>query len=533
GCASGEYCDAVTGTCKPKPPDEDVPDAGTVRTCINGARRCAPLPRRAIQECQNAEWVDVEVCPETGTCAAAATGYYCSICQPGAQRCKGDHEMELCTEKGDAWQVSPCSTDASTGTQNKCVANKCQVCTPGAVRCSADGTSVETCQTDGADWVPQYCFPTGKCDPATKACVPPFCQPGTKQCKDGTTVSICTPDGSKFEDKDCRTIDAYATQNAVCANNDCFDPCGQAARQSSYQGCAYWATTTSNLDMDKAFKGNAADGTQPTATSEYGLAVSNPNSTPVNVRITRFRNGAVETSPSNPAANGQGFIVIQPGQLQLIRLPWQSIISTGRQRQAFHITSDLPITAYQFNPVVAYVGSGNNRVYSYTNDASLLLPAHILGTSYVVLAQEHQTIARSGTVACSSDADCPGPGNKCEGFLFTTCRNPPVYPVPAFFSVVATDDATQVTVRFSSPTVATPANGTGGVAAQAKNSTRTYTLNRYEVLQFWSDADGTALECGTSGAPGWGNSCRYGADPTGSIVTSNKPVAVFGGADCT
>lgn len=530
-CPAGEVCDVVTGRCGPKK-EEEIPDAG-FRPCINGARRCAPSPLKAIQECQNNEWIEVETCPPEGSCSASATGYYCAICASGTQRCKGDDEVEVCSEKGDEWIASICPTDPATGEPAACVNDRCRVCTPGTVRCSEDGSSLETCQEDGLGWITQFCFPTGQCDPAARACVPPFCQPGSRQCKDGNTVSICAADGSKYEDRDCRTIDTHSTQAAICRDNDCFDPCGDAARNSSYQGCDYWATTTSNMDIDAPFKGNAADGTQPTSTSQFALAISNPNSTSVNVRVTRMRNGVEETSPSNPAANAQGYISIAPGQLQLIRLPWQAVKGTGKQRQAFHITSNLPVTAYQFNPVVAYTGSGLTRTYSYTNDASLLLPSHILGTSYVVLAQEHITIASATSPACSSDEDCPGPGNRCEGFLFTTCRNPPVLPAPAFFSVVGTEDNTQVTIRFSGATLATQSGGVGNIPAQTRNTTRTYTLNKYEVLQFLSEVEGQPAAC-TKADASWANDvCRYDSDLTGSIVSSDKPVAVFGGADCT
>ncbi|MGC4115035.1 MAG: IgGFc-binding protein [Myxococcales bacterium] len=117
----------------------------------------------------------------------------------------------------------------------------------------------------------------------------------------------------------------------------------------------------------------------------------------------------------------------------------------------------------------------------------------------------------------------------------------PTYDVPAFFSVVAPQDNTRVTIKFSAATLAS-ANGTF-VGAQVKNSTATYLLNRHDVLQFWSGPDGaTPAECYTfpSGSS-WSKVCRYNSDPTGTLVTAvdandpnqERPVAVFSGADCS
>lgn len=526
-CAAGEYCEAVTGTCQTKPV-EVPPDAG-VRACTTGATRCAPAPKKAIQKCDQGVWSDIETCTADGVCAASAGGYFCSLCAPGATRCKGADHVEVCSEKGDRWDASPCPVDPQTKVPANCVASRCQLCVPGKVRCSADGTSTETCQMDGAGFSTQYCSPTGKCDPATSACVPPFCQPGSRQCKDAFTLKECALDGSKLVEKDCRTLDAHSTPAAVCQMNDCQDPCGKAARDFSYEGCDYWATVTSNSELDGAFRGRASDGSQPSNTSEFAIVVSNPNTQTANVKVTRKVGGVERLSPSNPAANGQGQIPVPSGGLVTIRLPWQSVAGTGRAPYAFHLVSDQPINAYQFNPVTSALGGTN----SFTNDASLLVPSHILGTSYVVLGQEHITIQAAGITACLTDDDCPGPGNRCQGFLITACAKPPVLPVPGFFSIVGTKDNTQVTLRFSASTVRTSPSGMGNIAAYTKGATGTFTVNRYDVLQFWTGTDGPPAQCGPSDDPRFADVCRYNSDPTGTIVTSTEPIAVFAGADCT
>ncbi|MGC4114659.1 MAG: hypothetical protein QM765_08620 [Myxococcales bacterium] len=278
--------------------------------------------------------------------------------------------------------------------------------------------------------------------------------------------------------------------------------------------------------------------------------VSNPNAQPVDIKVTRKKNGSEEVSPSSPAATN-GVITVAANSLTTIKLPWQSIPGTGVSAFAYHLTSTLPISAYQFNPVGAYTGSSQQTdIYgqcsncSYTNDGSLLIPAHIFGTSYVVLGQEHITIAgdSSSPYACTTNDDCPGVGNSCTSSLFgKQCKLPPTFDVPALFAVVAPEDNTKVTIKFSAATVASK-NGTA-IAAQAKNSTAHYVLNKYDVLQFWSGVDDISkpAECFNYPAgTGWSKACRYNSDPTGTVVLAadattgeDKPIAVFSGSDCS
>ncbi len=584
GCqGDNEYCDSITGQCRPK--TEKPPDAGEPQVCTTGARRCAPAPASvpdggkftgAVQECREGQWVNVETCPAEGYCTASATGYYCAVCTNGATRCKDTTVVEVCNEKGDQWVASECRNDPMTGKPSRCEDGECQACVPGTVRCSndpqPDGTtlhkSLETCAADGSGWTSAYCPITGQCvigaapeaDAGVGAgvakCVPPVCMPGERRCKDDITLEICTPDGLGWDERNCTNFDQYATAKGVCRTTgtagECFEPCATAARESSYLGCEYWAAVTSNVELDASyFKGNAVDGTQPDNVSNFAVVISNPNAEAVEVRVTRKKGGAEQVSPSDPAAVN-GVITIPANTVKTIKLPWQSIPGTGVAAFGYHITSTLPVSAYQFNPVEAMIGP--NKIpgtytdcvnCSFTNDGSLLIPAHIFGSSYVVLGQEHITIAGSslGSYACDTNEDCPGPGNSCtSSFLGKQCKNPPVWDLPALFAVVAPEDDTRVTIKFSAATLASK-NGTA-IAAQQKNSTAHYVLDKYDVLQFWSGPDNLSnpAEC-YNYPPGdsYSKVCRYNSDPTGTIVMASdasdaskeKPVAVFSGADCT
>ena len=126
-------------------------------------------------------------------------------------------------------------------------------------------------------------------------------------------------------------------------------------------------------------------------------------------------------------------------------------------------------------PVTAHQFNPIGNVLVYSNDASLLLPVSTLGTTYRVLTWP-QTAASS---------------------------------LPGYFAVAAVEDGdTEVTV-----TVTAATRAGGDIPALAAGGTYTRTLQRHDVL---------ALQ--TSGQNG---------DLSGSLVTSTKKVAVFGGTECS
>jgi hypothetical protein len=132
------------------------------------------------------------------------------------------------------------------------------------------------------------------------------------------------------------------------------------------------------------------------------------------------------------------------------------------------LVTDRPVSVAQYNPL-EYVSNS----YSYTNDASLLLPATAWTGNYLVASYPHRGDTTSGS--------------------------------PGFYAVTASQDGTVVTLGPSSSGGAVSAGG--GVAADGTGS---ITLNRGDVLQVLT----------TSG------------DLTGTRVTATNPVQVIGGHDC-
>lgn len=229
--------------------------------------------------------------------------------------------------------------------------------------------------------------------------------------------------------------------------------CEQAAATASSQGCEFWAA-----DLPNAWQVSLG----PSAEEQpFGIVVTNTASEVVTVEVFVGQQLA-------PLETAQ----IAPGALRVFKFGNSlGITSIGNtEGLAYRIESDLPVTAYQYNPL-----DNSNPVYS--NDASLLFPTHVLDNDYT---------------AITGDA------------LWMVNANG-----GAFVTAVATEDDT--TVTFYPPTGATMYPG-NNVAVLARGET--YTMMSNEVTAVWqTDA-------------GIGNL-------SGLRVASDKPVAVFSGNVCS
>ncbi|MEE2786015.1 MAG: IgGFc-binding protein [Myxococcota bacterium] len=102
--------------------------------------------------------------------------------------------------------------------------------------------------------------------------------------------------------------------------------------------------------------------------SNFTVVVSNPSTAyPTSVTLTH-PGGQSQVQMVEPG----GVARFEPAKQQW---PEASIDGSGKVRAAYRLQSTLPIIAYQFNPL------DNEGVFS--NDGSLLLPSHALGSDYV------------------------------------------------------------------------------------------------------------------------------------------------------
>ena len=357
---------------------------------------------------------------------------------------------------------------------------------------SADGGGLPPSPEAGADAqadsggdAPALCFPVGiRCEGntvynctdgvlTTTACTTPdtcadgygcvVCAPGTGTCS-GNVGSACNDTGTGYVAHGC---DAELGETCDPTPGTCTGDCEFLGE--SYVGCEYYAVTMLNHLIDQEL-------------FYFAVSISNTGAQTANVTIT----GGALTTPTLAS--------IPAGQLQVITLPWVPMLSCGSTSTtaccgagngcdpaapgteivsggAYHIKSTEPVTAYEFN---AYQYEISNQ-YSFTNDASLLIPVNSMTGNYRV-------------------ASSPAWG----GF-------------PGTIAVIGTVSGTSVTVTAPAGTL----QSSGAIGS----SGGTVTLNVGDVLQLESIASSS--------------STTYGAALSGTLITATEPVEVFGGHSCT
>ncbi len=312
------------------------------------------------------------------------------------------------------------------------------------------------------------------------------CSPDNNTCHGGHVVT-CNPEGTFGEVVKLCDL----SQGETCLNGACLSSCDVAASTRSYIGCDYWPVTLLNSQLNPYF--------------DFAVAVANP-----------LVVGDVVQSAAAQITVTQGNNVIKkatvtPGSVETILLPWVADLSQNDTSAlvpdgAYHLVSSIPVTVYQFNPLQFEKPATPDcqdselpeaNCHSFTNDASILLPATAVGQDYLVIARG--TFAVDGT------------------------------PLPGFFAVVATaGGTTQVTVTSSAYTEAG-----SQVAAMKPKQTQVFALSKGQVLQVVSE--GATAPCKNMSSDGLGDYCDLGPayDLTGTHVTADQPIVVFGGHACS
>ncbi len=359
-------------------------------------------------------------------------------------------------------------------------------CAPeGANQCA--GASWQTCQ--GGMWVTAVDCPMACADGI--GCVQ--CQPGTQYCN-GLDVVSCDQNGTPGTViQTCAGVD-------TCVNGACVDACMDAASSRSYIACEYWAA-----DLPNALEVLGAAPATGTCAQVYGLptgagVVETLNVCFASVGIRQYFAGTCDppsgscptgytcTSKSvcaldaqhapfaiiisNPQAKAATVTVTGPNGTQLMQtvaagqvvpilpqmnntIPDESIggpgVGSEHSKKGYKITSDLPIVAYQFNPL-------DNTANAFSNDASLLIPATTWDLDYYVMTWP------------TSDNRNPAPG---------------MQPWYGYLTVVANTDNTIVEVT---PSVAIQASATQTTIA-AGTATQ-FTLNAFDILNLEAAAPG-------------------------------------------
>jgi hypothetical protein len=298
-------------------------------------------------------------------------------------------------------------------------------------------------------------------------------QPGTRT--DGGVGPIDT-DGGIFVPTDPTTEDGGGPDLGGPVTT-----CAQAAAAKAYVGCDFWPTPVANAVW---------------SIFDFAAVVANASASTVTVTV-QGPNGFNTTAQ------------VAPNALQPLYLPWVPALKGGDQSStgvvspitrsvtarggAYHLTSNAPITVYQFN-AIQYRGQGGPAgkswascpggtigCFSYTNDASLLLPSTAMTGNYRI-------------VGAAGDS--------------------------SYFAVTSTADNT--TVRLSLASGATVLAGTG-INEVAPGGLGTYSLNKGDVIEVFVKP----RPVGPFGPP-------LGSVPdfSGSLITASNPIQVLAGAQC-
>jgi hypothetical protein len=282
-----------------------------------------------------------------------------------------------------------------------------------------------------------------------------------------------------------------------------MDPvtCADAAANKSYIGCDYWPTVVANVVW---------------STFDFAVVVSNPGMNPATVTVT---------GPNNV----NQMVTVMPGSLEKIFLPWVPELkgadadecggspnppsaSVSKTGGAYHLVSSVPVLVYQFNALeyapqggptgkdwskcpgtVTKCAQNNNTAigcFSYSNDASLLMPSTAMTGNYRVVGW-HGFDGNAGL--------------------------PPLIPaspgMPSYIAITATQANTTVKLQVSSTGKVIAGASGSNIAAIAGGGTASYTMNAGDVIELFTDQSATT-------------------DLSGSLVQADKPVQVIGGVPC-
>lgn len=315
------------------------------------------------------------------------------------------------------------------------------------------------------------------------------CVPNARRCE-GDVSMVCNATGTAWlTGRDC------GDWGSTCgASGLCEDDCADAEAIRSYIGCEYWPVPLANgADLDPRF--------------DFRVVVANPSRASTEVTISR--GGRFVTREEIPPG---GVAEIALDWIDDVSFPfsmneWESVVTA---HGAYRLIATQPVIVTQFNPFQYALGGRN----SFSNDASLLLPSHALGTEHVAASYVPLSIVEGYTEGAPSYARLPG-----------------------YIAVVGVSPApTRVDIEVAGDVAA---DRGGRWAATARGGTISFTLARGEVAQIAAavppgcaeDRPGyVRFSSDTSNISG---ACREEQfDLTGSRIVSDRPVSVFGGHTC-
>ncbi len=338
------------------------------------------------------------------------------------------------------------------------------------------------------------------------------CTPGTSLgCVTDYSRKVCKSDGSGFEEKPCPVgnickghdectpavcvpgeakclapdkigvcqDDGSAYEHTetcklglACLDGECQSSCTTAIKAKTNVGCNYALVDLGNFESFP--QGSESD--RPVVVVVSNTLADNP----AHIVITSNKDG-------EPLPFTEEELTVDAQDLKTYTLPTGSAqLTTSLNRWSWDLVSDEPITVHLINPA--------NGPDVRSNDATLLFPTDALGNEYLVM----------GWKSFWTEAQ----GFDDQGY--------PKYGFPSYVTVVATaQGTTKVLVTPSADVRGGQVAGGAFVEPVSKGQTATYNLNQGDVLNYTIE-------------PKVGDNL----DLTGTLVSSDRPIAVFAAHNC-
>ncbi len=390
-------------------------------------------------------------------------------CIAGTQRCAlgGIAAYEVCNDDAE-WEAFFCE-GAEVCFDGECAST---VCEPFTVESCNSCRSYVGCNAGGTaqgEWPVPFDRTCEDVD-GVPTLIPAVCTPNASRCsaEDPNVVETCGECGQSWGiARDCFGED----ETTVCDLGACITQCEFIRKRDTYIGCEYWA-----IDLDNALVPSGG-GTLDADGTPFAVVLSNPSETLAAEVTISMQDGEVYAAVIPPLGLEIARLHYYANGADTVGLPLADLQGTMIGAEAFRIEASLPIVAYQFNPLQ------NEEVYS--NDASLLFPTSSLGTDYWVMTRRQTFDSLKGYVTVAA---------VLEGETRVTVT------LPEYTQENPLITLSGVNVRTSEP-----------IGPMRGGDTREFVLRQYEVLNIETN--------------------RPGADLTGTHVTSDRQIAVFGGAE--
>jgi hypothetical protein len=295
-------------------------------------------------------------------------------------------------------------------------------------------------------------------------------------------VVTCGDDGNR----ETRGMTCDTSNGVGCREGGCRALCDYARQVKSNVGCEYWGA-----DLDNAM----VDESRNAAAQQYAIVISNPQPDIV-AEVTIEQDDSLPGG--EPVVRTAATASILPLNLETFKLGPREVdgspdgefntgTGTALTRHAYRIKSQVPIVAFQFNPL--------ENVNVFSNDASLLKPVEALTYNPGFMGQAYVVVGWPQTIASTDDPETNfNPSNPID--------------LRAFLTLIATREKTHV--RVTTTTRVIPG---GPVAETPPGGVIEATLEPFDTLN---------LETGGANA-----------DFTSSLIDADQPLVVFSGSEAS